>query len=104
MKVEYSPKALDDIDRARQYVFSELFNPQAASEIVSDIFDTGDRLGDHPELGARFRSVLPVLSEYRHITAGNYVLIYRIQSATVKIIRVLHRLQDSAAILVREES
>jgi len=100
--VVYSPKAMADIERIRDYIRDALMNPPAANRIVSLLLDAGDSLAEKPRPGAPFRSELKLLKYYRYLTVENYVLIFRVQDDTAKIVRVLHRLQDAVSILLRE--
>ena len=64
-EVVYSPKALADIERIRDYIREALFNPPAAERIVAMIFNAGDSLAETPRPGAPFRSDLDLLKYYR---------------------------------------
>ena len=100
--VVYSPKALSDIERIRDYIRDVLLDPDAAARFVQNVFDAGDSLVSKPRPGAPFRSNLEVLACYRYLTVGRYLMVFRIQDDTAKIVRVLHELQDSVSILIRE--
>lgn len=100
--VVYSPKALADIERIRDYIRDALQNPPAADHIVSEIFRAGDQLAEVPRPGAPFRSDLDLLKYYRYLTVERYVIVFRVQNDTAMIVRVLHELQDSVSILLRE--
>ena len=63
--VAYSPKALVDIERIRDYIRDGLLNPEAAAKFVSDVFEASDSLAAKPRPGALF--VLSV--KYFAITA-----------------------------------
>ncbi|MDO5318711.1 MAG: type II toxin-antitoxin system RelE/ParE family toxin [bacterium] len=101
-EVVYSPKALADIERIHNYIRDALLNPPAAERIVTMIFDAGDSLAATPRPGAPFRSDLDLLKYYRYLTVENYLLVFRVQDGVARIVRVLHRLQDSISILLNE--
>jgi len=93
-------KALADIARIRDYIRDALMNPPAAEHIVSRILEAGDGLAEKPRPGAPFRSNLDLLKYYRYLPVENYILVFRVQNDTAKIVRVLHRLQDAVSILL----
>ena len=101
--VVYSPKALADIERIRDYIRDALLNPEASAKFVSDVFDAGDNLAEKPRPGAPFRSDQEILRYYRYLTVGRYLLVYRVQNDKALVVRVLHELQDSLSILLRED-
>ena len=100
--VVYSPKALADIERIRDYIRDALLNPEAAAKFVVDAFAAGDELAEKPRPGAPFRSDREILRYYRHLTVGRYLLVYRVQDDKTLVVRVLHELQDSLSILLEE--
>ena len=102
MQVSYSPKAVEDIERARQYILGRFCNPGAAMNALRTIFEAGDHLAANPEIGAVLKTDLDLLFGYRRIVAGEYVVIYRVQKDEVRIIRVIHRLQDVVSHLMNE--
>ena len=100
--VFYSPKAIADIERIRDYIRDALLNPEAADRIVCAIFDAGDTLAKNPRPGARFRSDLELLKYYRYLPVERCMLVFRVQNDRVGVVRVLHELQDSISILLRD--
>ena len=98
----YSPKALDDIERIRDYIRDALLNPEAAAKFVSDVIDAGDMLARKPRPGAPFRSDREVLQYYRYLSVGRYLVVYRVQNDMAFVVRVLHELQDTVSILLQE--
>ncbi len=48
-KIDYSPRALKDLDEIWDYIESELCNPIAAQNTVNGIMDKGDGLASFPE-------------------------------------------------------
>ena len=49
--INYSPKALQDLDEIWDYISKELSNPDAAEHVVTSILDAVDVLGEFPESG-----------------------------------------------------
>ena len=52
-KIEYSPKAVRDLDEIWDYIENELSNPSAAQNTVDGIMDKIDDLAMFPESGAK---------------------------------------------------
>ena len=100
--VLYSPKALADIERIRDYIRDALLNPEASAKSDPDVLDAADSLAAKPRPAAPFRSGREILSYYRYLTVGRYLLVYRVQNDKALVIRVLHELQDSLSILLQE--
>lgn len=100
MQVQYAPRSLQDIEEARDYIAEVLLNPQAANEIVAEIFAAGDRLAEQPCIGSLFHGCTDLLNHYRHLSVHGYLLVYRVQGETVKIVRVLHHLRDIPTVLL----
>ena len=102
--VRYSPKALDDIERIRDYIRDALLNPEAATKFISDVFAAGDCLAEKSRPGACFRSDREILSYYRYLMVGRYLLVYRVQNDEALVVRVLHELQDTLSILLADDA
>ncbi len=100
-EVVYSPKALEDIRRIDDYIRDALLNPPAAARIVREIFSAVDALAKKPRPGAPFRSKLGLLKYYRYLTVERYVIVFRVQGETIRIVRILHELQDAISILLK---
>lgn len=101
--VVYSPKSLEDIERIHGYIRDVLLNPPAADRIVSEIFKAGDLLCGQPRPGAPFRSSFDLLQYYRYLLVERYLIVFRFEKDTIKIVRVLHELQDAVSALLGAE-
>ena len=99
--VYFSPKSLDDIERIEDYIRNTLLNAEAATKFVADVFAACDSLAEKPRPGAPFRSDLNLLKFYRYLSVGRYLVVFRVQDDKVMVIRVLHELQDTVSILLR---
>ena len=102
--IYYSLEARKDLDEIWEYIFSELCNPQAAENTVNNILDTVDKLEDFSEIGALLSSITDVVSDYRFLISGNYVVFYRVIAQNVYIDRVLYGRRDYLCILFPEIS
>lgn len=97
--INYSPKALQDLDEIWEYISKDLFNPDAAENIVTSILDAVDVLGEFPESGAPLEPHINLDSPYRFVTAGNYIAFYRFEETTVFVDRVLYQKRNYAKLL-----
>jgi len=95
----YSPKALQDLDEIRDYISKDLFNPEAAENVVNSIMDAVDVLEDFPETGALLEPYIDLDTPYRFVTAGNYIAFYRFEDNTVYVDRILYKKRNYAKLL-----
>jgi addiction module RelE/StbE family toxin len=88
MPIVFSPEALADLARIRAYIGDR--NPPAASRVAVQLIAACDSLEYLPERGR------PGLVEGTRELAiiWPYVIVYRITSAAVEIVRVWHGAQD----------
>ncbi len=97
--INYSPKALQDLDEIWDYISKELSNPDAAEHVVTAILDAVDVLGEFPESGAPLEPHINLDSPYRFVTAGNYIAFYRFEDNTVYVDRILYQKRNYAKLL-----
>lgn len=97
--INYSPKALQDLDEIWDYISKDLFNPDAAEHVVTSILDAIDVLGEFPESGAPLEPHINLDSPYRFVTAGNYIAFYRFEENTVFVDRVLYQKRNYTKLL-----
>lgn len=71
-------------------------NPDAATRIVQRIDARIRLLSEFPELGPERPEVAIGL---RALVEGNYLILYRVETDTVLIVRVVHGARDLAALL-----
>lgn len=99
-KIEYSPRALKDLDEIWDYIENELCNPSAAQNTVEGIMDAVDRLAAFPESGAKVEFDNGLESGYRFVVFRNYLAFYRLRPENmVYVDRVMYAGQDYMKIL-----
>lgn len=88
MRLEWSPFALEDRDRIFDYI--EQDNPRAAVVVDDRIRDQAEVLVNFPESGRPGR-----IEGTRELVINRtpYIVAYRVQSDSVRILRVLHGAQ-----------
>jgi toxin ParE1/3/4 len=88
VKVEWLPQAVRNRDAQLAYIAER--NPAAAIHIGDAIADSVSRLADFPESGRNGR--VPGTRELV-VSDTPYVVVYRIEAASVVVLRVLHNAQ-----------
>jgi toxin ParE1/3/4 len=86
MKIVWSPEAIQDLISLRAYIAEE--NPAAARRIVLRVLhDVEHLLADNPQMGRPGR--VPGTRELV-VPRTPYIVPYRVQRATIQILRVFH--------------
>lgn len=99
-RIEYSPRALKDLDGIWDYIEKELCNPSAAQNTVEGIMDKIDILMSFPEAGAKLEFENGLNSGYRYVSFKNYLAFYRLGSDDIVYIdRVVYSGRDYMRIL-----
>ena len=103
-KIQYSPKALRDLEEIGDYISGQLQNPIAALNTVNTIQDKIDTLEDFPQLGTLLSAIYNDIDvgDYRFLVCLNYLAFYREEGNTVYIDRVLYGRRDYIKILFGE--
>ncbi|MAW99994.1 MAG: plasmid stabilization protein [Sphingomonas sp.] len=89
MRIELRPSADRDLDDIFDWIAKD--DPDAAERLVRRLIDAIRRLSAFPELGMP-RPEIHV--EARGLSVGNYLVLYRITSQAVEIVRVVHGAMD----------
>jgi len=97
--VRFTPQAVADLKEIKRYISDDLFNLQAAADLVALVFDRIHTLVSMPQTGTRLRSDIPVLKGYRFIQCKNYLVFYRIEGKSVAVIRILYARRDYLKLL-----
>ena len=81
-KIVLSAEAQEDLVGIRDYITTELENPEAALRVVASITQRLRSLQEHAMLGAPLSSVIRLESNYRFLVCGNYHAFYRVEDTT----------------------
>ena len=84
VEVVWSPSAVRDVEEIYRYISAR--NRRAARQAVKTILERVQRLPDHPEIGPVADDIEPV-GRYRHLVLRPYRVIYRLEGATLRILR-----------------
>lgn len=102
-KIDYSPRALKDLDEIWDYIEFELCNPSAAQNTVDGIMDKVDGIASFPESGAKLVFENGLDSGYRYVVFKNYLAFYRVRANNVVYVdRVIYGGRDYMRILFPE--
>lgn len=102
-KINYSPRALKDLDEIWDYISFQLCNPSAAQNTVEGIMDKVDEIAPFPESGAKLEFENGLDSGYRYVMFKNYLTFYRLRSDDVVYVdRVIYGGRDYMRILFTE--
>ncbi|WP_028307583.1 type II toxin-antitoxin system RelE/ParE family toxin [Desulfitibacter alkalitolerans] len=97
-KVEYSPKALEDLQRIKAYIIGN-FGVDPAQKALGKITTSVRRLEEYPVLGVSLGRMIDISTDYMYFFIEKNYVFYRIEGDIVKIIRVLNERQDFMRIL-----
>ena len=89
MRLVFNPNAKSDLEQIGDYIARD--NPDAAIAFVGRLRDRCRQIAQFPGIGRR-RSDL--MSGYRSLAEGQYVILYLVLSDKVEIARILHGKQD----------
>lgn len=104
MKLHISPEAQSDLQEIKEYITTELENPIAALNTVSEIIKAIRSLVNFPNSGAPLPSIMDVRTDYRFLVSGDYLAFYRYESDNVYVVRILYGRRDYMKILFGEIS
>ena len=96
MAVLVNRKVKVELDEIWSYIATESDSTDVADRIIEAITDTFPQLGKHPQRG-RPRDDLWL--GLRSITAGSYIVIYRVEKSNVRILHVVHGRRDIRAVI-----
>ena len=91
MKIPYTPEAIDDLKRLREFI--EIKNPLAAQLAAISILKGINQLKTFPFLGIEVQRA-PNPEMVRDLIIGNYIVRYLIHSQKINILRVWHHKED----------
>lgn len=89
-EIVWTEEALTDLESIGDYY--EKTSPQYAPFIVNRLYDSVNRLAEHPKMG---RKVPEVDHEsLRELVVENYRIIYQLQEQRIEVITIVHGRQD----------
>ncbi len=99
-KVEYSPRAIRDLDEIWDYIDKNLGNTDAAQRTVSGIMDSIDSIAAFPKSGPKLIFEDVPESGYRFIVYKHYMAFYRLKpDDTLYVDRIVYGRRDYMSLL-----
>ena len=83
--LRWTEPAVNDLKDTRAFLYER--SPEAAPRFASSVRVAAGRLRDHPRIGARLLDA-PIPGEIRSVVVENHRLIYRVEHASLCILRV----------------
>ena len=74
------------------YEHIALDNPQAAAQVVDEIYNTAQVLKDHPEIGHKYQT--PGIDDVRILQYGHYRITYAVINDRIDILGIFHGALD----------
>lgn len=85
VEIVWSPSALRDVEAIHQFLRPR--SPRSATSAVRAVKAGVERLRDHPEIGPIAEDIEPI-GAYRHLVVPPFRIIYRLDGAILRILRV----------------
>ena len=100
-RLEYLPRAMQDMTEIVRYISQELSNPLAAKRLADEMIETADKLIDFPYKNRVYQPVRPLNQEYRGQIVQNYIMFYYVDEdqKLVTVARVLYTRRDYGKLL-----
>ena len=95
-KIRVSPEARSELESIWLYIARESGSTDIATRVTDSIAQRFWLLNRHSNLGRRRDDLRPGL---RSLTAGDYIIIYRIEKDTVVILHIFHGSRDISGLL-----
>lgn len=94
LELEYAEAAREDLDEIEAFLESEA-SATVAEKVVDGIVSRCEDLPDMPKASKDRNEIAPGL---RSVTAGSYVIYFKILEDKVYVVRVLHGSRDTSAL------
>ena len=98
-QLRINPYAKQDLLEIKEYITQDLDNPLAAINVISKIVESYEKLKEFPMMGVDLSSRIDVLTDYRYLITGNYIVFYKADDVYVSIYRIIYSRRDYAKIL-----
>ncbi len=92
-KIQYSPRAQEDLLRIKNYIIDQ-FDEQLAVKIVKGVTTKIKNLEEYPLMGRPLSNMIDVATDYMYIVIDKNYVFYRNEDKCVKIIRILDARRD----------
>lgn len=87
MKISYTKKAVEDLQRLREFI--EIKNPTASNRIANELLAGINKLKDFPQIGLPVDEA-PDPEQIRDLFVANYTIRYLLGNQHIVILRLWH--------------
>lgn len=87
MNIRYTPEAIDDLNRLREFISEK--NPHAAQRVAGELLEGINKLKIFPQMGLPVNRA-PDPSAIRDLFIGSYTVRYLIAGDNIYILRMWH--------------
>ena len=94
IKINYSNKALKDLDEIKTHLSFDLQNEIVAIKTISKIYKRILLLENFPEIGSPVKFNSRFKTNFRYLICDKYLIFYYIKIDNVCVVRVLHSKQN----------
>lgn len=101
-KLRINPIARKDLLEIKDYISDELKNPNAAEKVVAKIVESYEKLKEFPYMGIELYSKIDIVTDYRYLVSGKYIVFYKVDDVYVSIYRILYARRDYTRMLFDE--
>ena len=100
-QIEYLPIARRDMVEIVKYISQMLCNPSAAEKLADEMIQAAERLIKYPYIHPVYRTIKPLMHDYRKLKVKNYVMFYYIDEVRKKVVvsRVIYSRRDFEKLL-----
>lgn len=88
-RIEYSERAIIDLNDIYNYIYYDLVNPIVAIRFKKQIPRSISNLQIFPYMGKKYNQ-----TNFRYIYFKNYLVIYSVKNQNVEIQRIFHKRQN----------
>lgn len=102
-KLRINPIARRDLLEIKEYISEELDSPNSAKKTLAKIVESYEKLKDFPYMGIELSSKIDVVTDYRYLISGKYLIFYKVDDVYVSVYRIIYASRDYTRILFDEE-
>jgi toxin ParE1/3/4 len=102
LKLRVNPLAKQDLLDIKDYITNESDNPKAANNTIRKIIESYEKLKEFPLLGMELSSRIDVVTDYRYLVSGNYLVFYKFDDLYVSIYRIIYARRDYINLLFND--
>ena len=95
-RLEFLPKARQDMADIVRYISHELSNPTAAEKLANEMITAAERRTELPYINTIHQFIKPLKKEYRKLFVKNHIIFYWIdeKEKRVTVARVIYARRD----------